>query len=183
MSIRFWAGICCASLLALAQDGPVTTPAIFPPPPDLVLPYKAVTDYLGLSAAQLDTLRRVQQQRREAEAAIYRQMSEKQRTIEELLRSNTMDALRVGQLTLEINALRRQLPLNDGPYREQALAALTEAQKQRLPGLVQALKLQQAGWEAVDLSIVENPNQDNDAPVRILRYPASVEAGAATNVR
>ncbi|HBY64468.1 MAG TPA: hypothetical protein DEH78_32005 [Solibacterales bacterium] len=66
---KLWIGALFAAA-GLAQSGSG------PPPPELALPYKAVQEYLGLNEAQLDSLRRVQHDRRS-------------RAIDELLRART----------------------------------------------------------------------------------------------
>jgi hypothetical protein len=99
----------------------------------------------------------VQTDKRNAESALYKQISEKQRQLDALLREGSNDAVSIGRMMVDINNLRRQLPLPADQYRAAALAVLTDAQKTKLPALVQALTLAPAGNEAVFYNIIAAP--------------------------
>lgn len=119
--------------------------------------------YLVLTDAQVTTLQQIRQRRGEQQQAVYQQMAEKQRQMYELLQQGSNDAGTIGRLMVDINNLQRQLPLKGD--RNEVLAILTPAQKTKLPALVDAMKLQAAGWQAVELNLVDNPNVPD---VRIL---------------
>lgn len=121
--------------------------------------YSELRQYLSLTDAQVNSLQQVQNNRREAEAAIYRQIAEKQRALYSLLQAGSNDALQIGQLTIEINTLRRRLPLSSEPYRTAALAALTDPQKTKLPALAEALRLVPAAHQAASVNLIDYPNQ------------------------
>jgi hypothetical protein len=140
--------------LAAAQE-PGRPGIPFVPPPMLA----EIRQYLNLSDAQVSSLTQVQTNRREAEAAIYRQISEKQRVLYGLLQAGSNDALQIGQLTVEINNLQRKLPLAAEPYRSSALAVLTDQQKAKLPALAEALRLVPAASEAASVNLIDYPNQ------------------------
>ena len=141
--------------------------------------------YLVLSDAQVSTLEQIMKNRSQAEQQIYLQISEKERQMYGLLQQGSNDAGTIGRLMVEINNLRRQLPLSGGPYRTQALAAINDAQKAKVAALVEALKLQSPAWQAVQLNLMDSPHVPD---ARILPYPmpspslgATAEAGI--NVR
>ena len=139
-------------------------------------PYEQVKAHLGLTDAQLEGLRKVTESRRAAESALYDQIAERQRQMYGLLQQGSNDASTIGRLMVEINNLQRQLPLNNGPYRTQAVAVLTEAQKTKLPELEQALRLNAVAHQAVDLNLLDRPVMQ--AQPRIL--PAPVFSPSAT---
>lgn len=136
-------------------------------PPRVPEQWDQLKQYLVLTEAQVTTLGHIQTNRIQAEQVIYTQMSDKQRQINNLLEQGSNDAGTIGRLMVEINNLRKQLPLNSGPYRTQALAVLTDAQKAKLPVLAEALQLQTTAWQAVELNLVERPAPD----YRILPAP------------
>jgi Spy/CpxP family protein refolding chaperone len=124
--------------------------------------------YLVLTDAQVSSLEQLRQNRMQQEQTIYRQMSEKQRQMWELLQQGSNDAVTIGRLMVEINNLSRQLPLKGETYRAEVLALLTPPQKTKLPGLTDAMKLQSAAWQAIELNLIDNPNVPD---VRILPAP------------
>jgi Spy/CpxP family protein refolding chaperone len=163
--------------LLIAQDPGISLPRPIPA-------WDEVKQYLVLTDAQMATLEQIRQSRSQAEQAIYQQISAKEREMYGLLQQGSNDSATIGRLMVEINNLRRQLPLNSAPYRTQALAALTDAQKAKLAPLAEALRLQSPAWQAVQLNLVEGPAPNN----RILPYPMPLitEAAspeAAVNVR
>src|SRR5918993_3813086 len=109
--------------------------------------------YLVLTEAQVSTLEQIRQNRQQQEQAIYRQISEKQRQMYELLQQGSNDAGVIGRLMVDINNLGRQVPLKGDTYRAEVLAVLNPAQKAKLPGLSEALRLQAAGWQAIELNM------------------------------
>jgi hypothetical protein len=132
--------------------------------------------YLVLSDAQVSTLEQIMRNRSQAEQQIYLQISEKERQMYGLLQQGSNDSATVGRLMVEINNLRRQLPLKGDPYRTQALAVLNDSQKAKLPPLTEALKLQSSAWQAIQLNLMDNPAVPD---VRILPYPMPLVGPAA----
>jgi Spy/CpxP family protein refolding chaperone len=126
--------------------------------------------YLVLTDAQLATLTQIRQNRTQQEQAIYAQIAEKQRQIYSLLQQGSNDAGTLGRLMVESNNLSRQLPLKGDSYRAEVLAVLTPAQKTKLPGLADALKLQSAAWQAIELNMIDNPVVPD---IRMLPSPIS----------
>ncbi|HET8546965.1 MAG TPA: periplasmic heavy metal sensor, partial [Bryobacteraceae bacterium] len=126
--------------------------------------FNELRQYLSLTDAQVTSLQQVQANRRDAEAAIYRQIAEKQRTLYGLLRAGSNDAPQIGQLMIDINNLQRRIPVSAEPYRAAALAILTDQQKTKLPALVEALRLVPTAYQAVSLNLI-------DAPAAYIREP------------
>lgn len=132
-------------------------PTILPFPLPNPRMYQEIRQFLSLTDPQLERLQAIQRERQEAESRAWRQVAEKRQELERLLQSGSRDANRIGQLTIEIHQLERQQPQNAGPYRTQALAVLNEVQRRRLTELEAALRLQQPGWQAVSLNLLDGP--------------------------
>lgn len=125
--------------------------------PSRPVPDSQLKQYLNLSDAQMTGLQQVQTQRRQAESLFYQQINERQRQLNALLQAGSNDAASIGRLMVEINNLRRQLPLPTAQYRAAALAVLTDAQKAKLPALAEALRLQQPANEATWYDLIDRP--------------------------
>ncbi|HYI95507.1 MAG TPA: hypothetical protein VEX68_18340 [Bryobacteraceae bacterium] len=177
---RVIATVLFAISTSVAQD-PGNT-AILPRVPQQ---WDELRQYLVLSEAQVSTLEQIMKNRSQAEQQIYLQISEKERQMYNLLQQGSNDSTTIGRLMVEINNLRRQLPLSGAPYRTQALAAINDAQKAKVGALVEALKLQSPAWQAVQLNLMDSPHVPD---ARILPYPMPSSglvstAEAAINVR
>jgi hypothetical protein len=147
------------ALVATAQTpgrvgGPFVPQPLFP----------ELRQYLTLTDAQVNSLVQIQNNRREAEAAIYRQIAEKQQVLYGLLQAGSTDALQIGQLTVEINNLQRRLPLGPEPYRTSSLAVLNDPQKAKLPALSDALRLAGTAYQAVSLNLIDQPDPQIGLP-------------------
>jgi len=119
--------------------------------------YTALKTYLNLTDSQLQSLENVQNSRNQAVQAIYSQISQKYMTLNSLLSSGTGTAAQLGQLLLDIQALQKQLPTTDTPYKTQARNVLTADQTAKLPTLSQALQLQTTAWQAIGLLLIDSP--------------------------
>ena len=113
--------------------------------------------YLALTDAQVQSLQSVQNTWNQAQQAIYTQISDKYQQVYTLLNSGNGTAVQIGQLMLDIQALQKQLPVSNGPFKTQALAVLTPDQKTKLGGLAQALQLDTPAWQAVSLLLIDAP--------------------------
>jgi hypothetical protein len=174
--------ILTAGFAATLLFGQATEPVIVPDRPvpgNLVLPYNQIKTYLALTDQQLASLRQIQEQRQQADQAIYRQISERQTQLSALLQANSTDALAIGRLMVEINGLRKQVPSNPSAYRESALKVLTPPQTAKLPSLVEALRLSGTAWEATSLNLIDNPG----GGARILPVPYPVVDPLAVSAR
>lgn len=150
---------------------PGGTTLIYPPP---VPAYKELQQYLTLTDQQVTSLSSIQTQKEQALQAIFKQAGDKQTEMYQLLQSGSTDYVRIGQLMVEINNLQKQYPGPTEPYRSQALAVLTPAQKTKLQALADALNLGTPAGEAVQLNLLDYPNR----PINIL--PASTGVGVVT---
>ena len=153
--------VCLLVALAPAQTGSVIAVPIGQPG------YAPLKAYLKLTDTQVQSLLDIQAGKNAAQQAIYKQISEKQVQLNMLLNEGTADALTVGQLEIDINNLRKQLPLPNSSYRDQALAVLTPEQKAQLPNLVQAFQLQQPASQAITLDLIDAPYGGGPVPVRM----------------
>lgn len=135
----------------------VTTPTMLPPEKPV---YDHLKTYLGINDAQVQQLVQIQKSRQDAEAVIWKQISDRQTTLSEMLKSGSTDAVRIGQMTIEINNLQKQIPLPSTQYRSSALNVLTPDQRTKLPALEQALRVAPAGFEAWQLSLIDTPPGD-----------------------
>lgn len=113
--------------------------------------------YLNLTDGQVQAIQSVQKSRMQAEQAIYQEINQKQQQLNSLLQSGSTDAASIGQLMIDIQTLRKKLPLNGEPYRTESLAVLSQDQRNKLPDLVNALRLQAAGWQAVNANLIDAP--------------------------
>jgi hypothetical protein len=162
-AIHLLAGVIAGSTLLCAQ---VVTPL-----PPIPAPSSALIQYLGLSDAQTQALQDVQKSRNAANQAIYKQINDKQTAINSLIAAGSSDALQVGQLTLDINNLRKQLLTSGAPFRDQALAVLTPDQKNKLTGLTNALQLQSAAYQAINLNLIDQLNPPKVLPLIPAAFP------------
>jgi hypothetical protein len=141
------------------------------PLPPIPAPSSALVQYLGLSAAQLQALQDIQKSQTSANQAIYKQISDKQTEINNLIAAGSNDALTIGQLTIDINNLRKQLQTSGAPFRDQALAVLTPDQKNKLPGLTSALLLQPAAYQAINMNLIDQVHPPQILPLIPVAMP------------
>jgi hypothetical protein len=154
-----------AATAAAQNQADVPAPGILPAP---YTPHAELKSYLNLSDAQAQALIDANQDRAEAEQAIYKQIWEKERELWGLLETGSTDAGRIGQLMLDVNALRKKLPISGEPYRSQALSVLNPDQKTKLGALESALKLQAPAWQAVNLNLIDSPQGEARLPMPVL---------------
>jgi hypothetical protein len=133
----------------------VMTP-IMPPPTQP--PYNQLVTFLNLTSAQLQSLEQIQQQKNQAVQGIYQQVSQKQALLNTQLASGSPDPLQVGQLTIDIRTLQQQAQQASKPFRQPALAVLTQDQTNKLAALVQALQMQPAASQAISLNLIDPQN-------------------------
>src|SRR5882724_4313829 len=99
MLSRIFVTIVFSTLALSAQDTGGSTSgtpviAIFPPP---AAAYKELQQYLGLSDQQVEALRAIQVERDKAVQAFWKQISDKQIELNQLLQSGSSDYSRIGQ--------------------------------------------------------------------------------------
>ncbi|HLK47076.1 MAG TPA: hypothetical protein VKT49_03015 [Bryobacteraceae bacterium] len=146
---------------------------IFPAPIAPQPVYSQLKAYLNLTDTQVQNLISIQSSRNTAQQAIYKQINDKQTQLNMLLTQGTADALTVGQLEIDINNLRKQLPLPNSSYRQQALAVLTPDQTAKLPALVAALQLQTTAYQAITLDLIDAPAPAVQPPLPVTMPPVT----------
>jgi hypothetical protein len=122
-----------------------------------VAAYTELKQYLSLTDAQLQSLQTILDNRSQAVQNIYTQISQKNQTLSQLLNSDSGTAAQLGQLLLDIRSLQKQLPLNDAPYKTQAVGVLAADQKAKLPKLAEAPQLQATAGQAGMLLLIDAP--------------------------
>ncbi|HYZ85871.1 MAG TPA: hypothetical protein VE621_15780, partial [Bryobacteraceae bacterium] len=149
-----------ATVLAQDAGGNVgTAPAATTPGTDgnsaVVLPvpeptYDNLKRYLNLTDPQLQSLRQNQKNKMDADQLIWRQISEKSVELNNLLESGSNDAVRIGQLSIELRNLQKQArnAVPNSPYRQSALNVLNAEQKTKLTDLQRALDLSPTAYDA-----------------------------------
>lgn len=153
MKTRFLTLILTIGGGALWAQEPVIAPI------DRKLPeYTELKQHLSLTDAQVQSLSSLLKTRQDAEQAIYTQIRQKQEAINNLLKAGSKDATQIGQLTLDVYTLQKQLPISGQPLRGAALNVLTAEQKNKLPTLATALQLQTTAWQAVTLNLIDSPS-------------------------
>ena len=164
------------SLLLLAPALLSAQTAIVRPPSA----YVELKGFLNLTDGQIQSLEDIQNNRNQALQALYTQINDKYTVLYSLMNAGTGTAQQLGQLLLDITALQKQVPALDTPYRNQAVALMNPDQKSKLAILTQAVQLQPAIWQAVELLLIDG---SNPIPVDVGIAPAtsanSVSAPAA----
>lgn len=117
----------------------------------------ALKTYLSLTDDQAQKLVDARRASAEANRPILEQIREKSQVLREEMQKDAPDAAKVGQLMVDIKALRTKLQDGRGQVNSAALAVLTDAQKALLPGLDQALKLGPAARQAAALGLIAAP--------------------------
>ena len=168
-SIHLLAGAIMGTTLLCAQ--------IVTPLPPIPAPNTALMQYLGLSDTQMQALQDVQKNRNAANQAVYKQINDKQVAINTLIAAGSNDALQIGQLTIDINNLRKQLQTSGAPFREQALAVLTPDQKNKLSGLTSALQLQPAAYQAINMNLIDQLSPPKILPLTPVATPQDTSLG------
>ena len=117
--------------------------------------YPDLKAFLSLTDAQVTALTANLDNQSRALSNIYNQINEKYATLYQLLESGGGTATQLGQMLIDIQGLQRQIPQVDRPFRTQAANVLTTDQKNKLPALVEAMRLQPSVWQAQSLLLVE----------------------------
>jgi hypothetical protein len=99
-------------------------------------------------------------------------MAEKHQQLHALFESNSSDAARIGQLSLDLYNLRRWLNPSFEPFHGQALPVLTPEQQTKLADLKHAFEVGGAASQAVMLNLI--PRLPIKAPVRPVFQAESV---------
>lgn len=173
---RYVMAILASCMFLSAQSNPVAgdgaTTMIFPPP---AVAFDELKQFLGLSEAQVEQLRRILEEKSNERQKAFEQVVQKQNELNALLQNGSRDVVRIGQLTLDIHLLLAQPEPPGLQWRQRALAVLTPEQRTKLATLDQAMKLYNPAQQAVTLDLIDPPPPGRPIP---LGLPES-SAGAA----
>lgn len=133
--------------------------------------YDEVRSDLGLSDAQLNDLRQMQQDRMSASQVFYQKMGDKQKELNSLLENKSTDATRIGQAMLDLQTLRRLPPPAMDDMHDRAVTLLTPQQNAKLKVLEESLALRPAADQAIQLGLLSAPPM---AP-RVMPVPQPTE--------
>jgi len=135
---RFILGLTATVLLA--QPMPMPRPGAGAAPG-----IAAVKTYLGLSDQQVQQLVELRREEEQLLQPLREQMREKAPALRAALQASNPDPTTVGQLTLDLQNLRRQVAAINEAYHTKALALLDSAQKEKLDDLVAAARRAERG--------------------------------------
>ena len=116
-------------------------------------------NFLKATDEQVDELQALRRSSRELLMPILQDMREKRAALREAMQQEAPDTALVGQLTVDLKALREQIKAKRGEQREQALALLTPSQIEALDGLKQAMESGPAAHQAVRMNLLEGPDR------------------------
>jgi hypothetical protein len=119
---------------------------------------------LSLTDQQVNLLVQNQRDRNAALRPVYQQLAERQRTFIRA-QENETNAMVIGNIVLDMMNLRKQVPIVNKQYDDQALAVLTADQRPKLKALEDAMKLQPAIGEAADFGLLPRPAAQPLTPI------------------
>ena len=130
---------------------PVGPPDREPPPPD------ALQDYLQLTDLQVDELRNVAVELREAVRPIQQQIRDKQRELRAELRQEVPNTGLVGQIEVDIGNLKNEVAAIRADSKVRSRALLTSDQLAALDALENALSLMRPAMQAARANLIAPP--------------------------
>jgi len=119
-------------------------------------PVDQIQAYLALTDAQIQALEAIRTAESDQLAAYSEQIQRKQMALQEALQQGS-NAATVGQLLLDIEALRKQMNSLHAQFHGQAVSILTADQKSKLKTLEDAAKLLPAIEQAIGLYLLTPP--------------------------
>ncbi len=112
---------------------------------------------LGLTDTQVQQLIQIQSDRIAGNRSVLTQIATKEATLRDTLKAGGASAATVGQLVLDIEALRKQVKESDANLSNTARAVLSASQLTQLKGLEDAAKLEPAIRQAIGLNLMTGP--------------------------
>lgn len=112
---------------------------------------------LSLTDSQMQNIRGLREQHRQATQASMEELHTKERALREQLKAGNQDAATLGRLLIDIEASRRRVDSARQTSREQIVNSLTAEQKTRLKVLEDARSLAPAIREAEMLGLLDSP--------------------------
>ncbi len=139
----------------LAQAPP---PAGGPQPGAQAAPARAeLKSFLGLTDQQLTQLVQLRRDEQQALRPIREQMAVKTKALRNVMAAAAPDPAAVGQLTLDVRALRQQVRQTNQDYHNRALGLLGDAQKTKVQTLQRLMRLRPAVNAATALNLLMPP--------------------------
>lgn len=118
----------------------------------------ALKDYLALTDDQVTQLKELRKTNFETNVKpIVEQLRTKGKELHDLLQTSNPDPAKVGQLTVEIKALRDQIKAQRADLDKKAAAILTPAQVAKLADLEKAATLLPAMHQAMAVGLIDPP--------------------------
>ncbi|MBE7544384.1 MAG: periplasmic heavy metal sensor [Bryobacteraceae bacterium] len=124
----------------------------------------ALIEYLGLSEAQVTQLTDLRKSLPDVVKPIAEQIRTKNQALREEMQKTNPNPATVGQLMVDMKALREQIRAEHVKINDQAKALLTEDQKSKLAALEAAAKLLPAFRQAIGLGLLDAPAGAGDGP-------------------
>ncbi len=156
IAVVFICLLLCAGIL-LAQEGPFD-----PQAPPAIAVAEELAAYLELTDDQIQALKELRLELREATRQSQRQMAEISRQLRRALRQDPIDSDLVSQLRADIRVRQNNIRDLRSNYQVSALNILTDAQAELLADLEQAIQLFPAARQAIGLNLIEPPEGISD---------------------
>jgi Spy/CpxP family protein refolding chaperone len=117
----------------------------------------ALIEYLGLTEAQVTQLTDLRKSLPDVVKPIAEQIRTKNEALREEMQKTNPNPAIVGQLMVDMKALREQIRAEHVKLNDQAKAILTDAQKTKLAALEEAAKLLPAFRQAIGFGLLDAP--------------------------
>ncbi len=99
------------------------------------------------------------------------QIRDLRQQMNEALNSTSPDAAQVGTIVIQQRSLRQQVQAVEQTFLAQALALLTEEQRQKVAQIQEAIRLAPQGRPLASLGLIQRPRQRPDGGFRLQRQP------------
>ncbi len=110
--------------------------------------------YLGLTDDQITNLENLRRTQFQSQQSIFQQIQAKETSLQQALAATPPNPATIGQLMLDIRALRQQIQQAEQSLVQQEVATLTADQQSKLQALAQAQKLEPDINQAVRLGLL-----------------------------
>jgi Spy/CpxP family protein refolding chaperone len=137
----------------------------------------ALKQYLNLTDSQVEQLRTARKDLAQANKPVLDQIREKAQALRQEMKSDKPDSTKVGQLTVELKALREQIRTSRDGLGAKTRAILSPEQQAKLKNLEEAQKLAPAIRQAVALGLIDAPEGAPAARAMLRRAFGRARAG------
>ncbi len=121
--------------------------------------FNEIKSYLGLSEAQLASLRQLNQQQRQSMQQVAQQIEQRQTSLRQQMQATSADPAAVGRTVLEMEALRKQLNTAQTNLRNASANVLSADQRAKVKVLEDATKLRGEIAQAAMLHLLAPPDE------------------------